>query len=260
MTNTIITELQTDVLVIRFNRPAQLNAWTMPMREVLCEILDEAVRSNDVRALVFTGTGNEGFCAGQDLAETEKFAGRAHAKDWIDRLKFVYDKIRAIPKPVVGAINGVAAGSGFQLTLLMDINVGHRGVTMGQTEVNSGIPSVLGPAMMVESLGRARTTELAVTGRLMGADECHRYGLIHHLVDPTQVLEKAVEIARDLASKPAVAMKLTKEYLRRNNEADYEQAWKWAEEGQLEAFASGEPQQAMREFFEARRTRKAAGR
>jgi enoyl-CoA hydratase len=258
MTAPVITELRNDVLIIRLNRPQHLNAWTSAMRDHLCEILDEAVRRDEVRALIFTGTGEEGFCAGQDLAETEKFAGRAHAKDWIDRLKQLYDKLRAMPKPVVGAINGVAAGSGFQLTMLMDVNVGHPGVKMGQTEVNSGIPSVLGPAMMVESLGRARTVELVVTGRLMSARECQALGLIHHLVEPHLVLEKAIEIARELASKPSVALKLTKEFLRLNNESDYEQAWKWAEEGQLEAFASGEPQRVMREFFEVRRMRKAA--
>ena len=128
---------------------------------------------------------------------------------------------------------------------------------LGQPEVNSGIPSILGPWIMEQSLGRSRTTELALSGRMMDAEECNRLGLIHHLVEPTAVLATALDIARDLASKPSVAMRITKEYLRRANQDDYERAWAWAAEGQADAFATGQPQQVMRDFFELRRQRKA---
>jgi enoyl-CoA hydratase/carnithine racemase len=110
---------------------------------------------------------------------------------------------------------------------------------------------------MEQSLGRSRTTELALSGRMMDAEECSRLGLIHHLVEPTAVLATALDIARDLASKPSVAMRITKEYLRRANQDDYERAWAWAAEGQADAFATGQPQQVMRDFFELRRQRKA---
>jgi enoyl-CoA hydratase len=109
---------------------------------------------------------------------------------------------------------------------------------------------------MKESLGRSRVVELAVTGRMMVAEESHRLGLIHHLVSPEKVLETALEVAKDLAAKPPHAMGFTKEYLRRSNDAEYERAWKWAEEGQVAAFETGEPQEVMRKFFEVRRHRK----
>jgi enoyl-CoA hydratase len=257
-TDEVDSTLEDGILVIRLNRPQHYNAWTTAMRDVLCGLLDEAAARAEIRALVFTGTGDKAFCAGQDLAETETFLGEAHTKDWLDRLKRLYDAVRAMPKPVVGALNGLAAGSGFQLTLLMDVIVAHPGVTMGQPEVNSGIPSILGPWLMQQSLGRSRTVELAVTGRMMDAVECHRLGLIHHLVAPEQVLATALAIAQDLAAKPPHAMRLTKEFLRRANAAEYERAWQWAAEGQVAAFETGQPQQVMRAFFATRRARKAA--
>jgi enoyl-CoA hydratase len=258
MTDEIQSELSDGILIVRLNRPRHYNAWTAAMRDVVCDMLDDAAARPDVCALVFTGTGAKAFCAGQDLAEAEKFLGEAHTKDWLGRLKRLYDAVRAMPKPVVGALNGLAAGSGFQFTLLMDVIVAHPGVTMGQPEVNSGIPSILGPWLMKESLGRSRTVELAVTGRMMDAAESHRLGLIRHLVAPEKVLPTALAVAHDLAAKPSHAMRLTKEFLRRANEAEYERAWAWAAEGQVAAFATGQPQQVMREFFDVRRARKTA--
>jgi enoyl-CoA hydratase len=257
MSNGFVTELRERTLLIRLDRPARYNAWTGELRDRMCDVLQDAAGRDTIGAIVFTGSGERAFCAGQDLAETERFMSGGHVDDWIARLKRFYDLVRAIPKPVVGALNGLAAGSGFQFVLLMDIVVAHRGVKLGQPEVNSGIPSILGPWIMSQSLGRSRTTELALTGRMMAAEECHGLGLIHHLVEPDAVLPTALDIARDLAAKPSVAMRITKAYLRRASEEDYERAWAWAGEGQAEAFATGQPQQVMRDFFELRRRRKA---
>lgn len=257
MPSEVQTERQDSVLIVRLNRPEQLNAWTSHTRDMLCEILDRAAADKDVHALVFTGAGRRAFCAGQDLAETEQFAGDdAHTRGWLHRLKRFYDAVREMPKPVVGALNGLAVGSGFQITMLMDVVVGHPGVQMGQPEVNSGIPSILGAWLMRESLGRSRAVELAVTGRMMDATECHQLGLIHRLVEETSVLPVALSVACELASKPQEAFRITKGYLCRANAAEYDRAWELAGEGQTEAFRSGEPQTVMRDFFAVRRARK----
>jgi enoyl-CoA hydratase len=256
MSGDFVTEMHERVLVIRLNRPERYNAWITDMRERMCDVLEEAKSQDEVGSIVFTGTGERAFCAGQDLAETERFVDGKHVDDWIARLKRFYDLVRTIPKPIVGALNGVAAGSGFQFVLLMDVVVAHRGVRLGQPEVNSGIPSILGPWIMRQSLGVSRTRELALTGRLMDAEECWRLGMVHHLVEPKAVIATALDIARDLAAKPSVAMRVTKDYLRRADDEDYERAWAWAGDGQAEAFATGQPQQVMREFFELRRRRK----
>lgn len=258
MSHPVLTEQKGEVLIIRLNRPANYNAWTADMRDFMCDVLADAAKRPDIRALILTGTGDKAFCAGQDLAETERFVGGGDVKTWLTRLKRFYDAVRAVPKPFVGALNGLAAGSGFQIAMMLDIVVAHPGSRMGQPEVNSGIPSIFGPWLMAESLGRARTVELAVSGRMMEAEECRQLGLIHHLVPREKVMESALAIARDLAAKPPTAMRITKAFLRRANEDAYERAWQWAAEGQTEAFETGEPQDVMKRFFEVRRARKAA--
>ena len=104
-------------------------------------------------------------------------------------------------KPLVGALNGVAAGSAFQVALQTDVRVGHEGTRMGQPEINSGIPTVLGSWLMIDRLGLSRTIELTLTGRMMEGRECHDIGLIHYLVPADQVLAKAKEVARDARRK-----------------------------------------------------------
>lgn len=250
------TELHGSVLVIRLNRPDRLNAWTQAMRDHMCDTLDSAASREDVCAIVFTGAGSRAFCAGQDLAEVGKFESGARTVESMNRLKRFYDVVREMPKPVVGALNGLAVGSAFQVALLMDVIVAHPAVRLGQPEVNSGIPSILGPWLMKESLGRSRTVELAITGRMMDAAECFRLGLIHHLVEEQNVLGTALSVARDLGSKPPEAFRITKQYLCHANSVEYERAWQRAAEGQIEAFDGGGPQAAIREFFAIRRARK----
>lgn len=160
-------------------------------------------------------------------------------------------------KPFIAALNGVAAGSAFQLSLLADIRVGHAGVRMGQPEINSGIASTLGPWIMREMLGLSRTIELTLTGRMMDADECHRVGLIHTLVDAADVLPVAIATARQLAEKPPVAMCLNKARFSEVTEVGFREALAAGVRVQRESYSSGEPARMMEAFFRVRRERRA---
>ena len=121
----------------------------------------------------------------------------------MDEWDSLYGRIRWLRKPIVAALNGVAAGSAFQVALLCDVRVGHPGSRMGQPEIDAGIPSILGPWIMQDMLGRSRTIELVLTGRLMEATEAHAVGLIHHLVAPDELLPKALEVAAVLSLEAA---------------------------------------------------------
>lgn len=246
-----------DVTVITLDRQEKLNAWHQPMRAELREAFTAANAAGDVRAVVVTGAGERAFSAGQDLEETQKFLSGEQGAEWLDEWRRFYDTMRSVEKPMIAALNGVAAGSAFQVTLLCDIRVGHAGVRMGQPEINSGIPSVMGPWMMNERLGLSRTVELTLTGRMMAAEECHRIGILHHLVPREHVMNKAMEIARDLGSKPAIAMRLNKRRLRELTEPAFQNACEAGKRIQREAYASGEPQKYMAKFFEARRKKSA---
>ena len=145
-------EVSERIGTITLDRPDRLNAWHAPMRRELVEVLAGINPDERVGAVILTGAGERAFSAGQDLAESEQFDA-ARAQIWIDEFEELYETLRGLDKPSVAALNGVAAGSGFQVALLCDVRVAHPEIEMGQTEVNSGIPSVTGPWIMAERMG-----------------------------------------------------------------------------------------------------------
>ncbi|MCC0016913.1 MAG: enoyl-CoA hydratase/isomerase family protein [Rhodobiaceae bacterium] len=249
--DTILATTSEGILTVTLNRPERLNAWNTAMRKRLIEVLDDAGRNDAIRAVVITGAGGRAFCAGQDLNEATGFdADRAEI--WIDEFADLYRAVRALEKPVVAAINGVAAGSAFQFALLTDIRIGHLDVRMGQPEINSGIASITGPWIMKEVLGLSRTIELTLTGRLLDAEEALRLGVLHHVVPRDIVMDKAQEIARELAAKPQTAMRLIKRRFFEVLEPGLRDAVAAAKRHHRESFTSGEPQKTTTDFLAAR--------
>jgi enoyl-CoA hydratase/carnithine racemase len=247
----ILIDIQGAVAVITLNRPGKLNAWTTPMRNEIIEALERFEADDAIRAIIMTGAGDRAFSAGQDLSEAHDFDGE-RAVAWVGEWQRYYAALRGLSKPLVMALNGTAAGSAFQVALLGDIRVGHPGVRMGQPEINAGIASTTGPWIMNSMLGMSRTIELTLTGRLMEADECHRIGLIHHLVPAEEVFTKALEVAEALAAKPPVAMRLDKQRFREMTEAGFQDSIEAGTRIQREAYESGEPARMMEAFFQQR--------
>jgi enoyl-CoA hydratase len=247
----ILTSTTDRVGVITLNRPEKLNAWHAPMRVEIVEALRGFDADPQIAALVMTGAGDRAFCAGQDLEEAHGFNVQ-QSEIWMREWETYYSALRSLSKPLVMALNGTAAGSAFQVALLGDIRVAHPGVRMGQPEINSGIASVTGPWIMKEMLGLSRTIELTLTGRMMDAEECRQIGLVHHIVAADQVLPKSLEIARDLAAKPPLAMRLDKQRFREMTEGSFRDAIAAGIRIQAESYASGEPARMMGEFFRKR--------
>src|SRR5262245_11644010 len=260
----VLTEVSEGLATLTLNKPHKLNAWDTPMRAEITQILRDWNKNQGVAAVIMTGTGKRAFSAGQYLDETDKFQSGHEGANWFQSWRDFYNAIRDLDKPCLAALNGVAAGSAFQAAMLTDVRVGHPGVRMGQAEMHSGIPSVTGPMLMLPRIGLSRTVELTLTGRMMEASECHAIGLIHYLVEhPEQVMGKTRELARLLAAKPPIAMRLTKARFRQVTQGAFDEAFANGGVYQAEAFASGEPQAAMRVFFAeraARRRARAAGR
>jgi len=221
------------------------------MREELVQALLESERDAVIRAIILTGAGDRAFSAGQDLRETKSF-DPDRAEQWIREWERLYDVIRSLSKPLVAALNGVAAGSAFQVALLCDFRIGHPGVTMGQPEINAGIASTTGPWIMKEILGLARTVDLTLTGRMMSADECVSLGLINRLVPADRVMSEAMAFAEELASKPPIAMRLNKQRFREMTEAGFRDCLDAGIRIQREAYGTGEPAEMMEKFLARR--------
>ncbi len=256
MSSYILMERKGPIGVITLNRPEILNAWHSAMRRQLIEAFVEMERDEAVRAIVLTGAGDRAFSAGQDLNETQQFTAE-QGKEWVGEWERLYDAIRSLSKPLIAALNGVAAGSAFQVALLCDFRIGHPGVRMGQPEINSGIASTTGPWIMREIIGLARTIDLTLTGRLMDAAECQAIGVVNRVVPQETVMDEALALAADLAAKPPVAMRLDKQRFREMTEAGFRDALEAGARIQREAYASGEPALMMRKFLAERAERKA---
>jgi len=247
----IKTKEAQNVGIITLSRPETLNAWHRPMRDELIDALKNYENNQNIRATILTGTGDRSFCAGQDLEEAEKFDPDG-AEAWMEEWHVLYDLIRSLTKPLVAALNGLAAGSGFQVALLADVRIAHPEVTMGQPEINSGIASVTGPWIMKEMLGLSRTIELTLTGRMMDAQECYHIGLLHKIVPREQLMKQALQTASLLAAKPPIAMRLTKQRFREATEQGFQDMLVAGVRIQRESYATGEPQAVMKEFLSKR--------
>jgi enoyl-CoA hydratase/carnithine racemase len=221
------------------------------MRDELIDALKNYENNQNIRATILTGEGDRSFCAGQDLEESETFDPDA-AEAWMEEWHILYDLIRSLTKPLVTALNGLAAGSGFQVALLADVRIAHPEVTMGQPEIDSGIASVTGPWIMKEMLGLSRTIELTLTGRMMDAKECFHTGLIHKIVPREELMSQALQTANLLAAKPPIAMRLTKQRFREATEQGFQDMLSAGVRIQRESYATGEPQAMMREFLSMR--------
>jgi enoyl-CoA hydratase/carnithine racemase len=251
----IKTEEISNIGIITLNRPDILNAWHKPMRDEIAEALEHYESDQVIRAIIMTGTGDRAFCAGQDFEEAKNFDPHG-AELWIEEWRSLYGLIRSLTIPLIAALNGIAAGSGFQVALLADIRIGHPEVTMGQPEINSGILSITGPWIMREMLGLSRTIELTLTGRMMDAQECQHIGLIHKLVPREELMNEAISMARMLAKKPPVAMRLDKQRFQEVTEASFQEALDAAVRYHHESYATGEPQAIMKKFLEEHAARR----
>ena len=239
------------IAILRFNRPDNLNALSLALARGIAASLIELDADDTVQGIVLTGAGERAFCAGVDLHEARGMQV-ADIETWFGTVCNVYRQILLTEKPVIAAVNGIAAGGGFQIALVSDLRVSHPGARMGQPEINAAIPSIMGSYWMSLHLGWAKNQELSMTGRLMAAAEARDLGLINYMVEADQVVGKACEVAESLAAKPAVAWARTKARFREIALAGFDEAFRAGVLGQQEAYAKGEAQAVIEAFLASR--------
>jgi len=199
---------------LRLNRPDVLNAFNDDLLGALGKAVREAEKDKTVRCLVITGAGR-GFSAGQDLAAvSERFKSAApvelgaHLRDHYNP---IIARIRALEKPVIAAVNGVAAGAGCSLALACDLRIAAESASFIEAFINVGLVPDSGSTFMLPRLvGVARAMELAVTGRKVKADEALQIGLVNRVVPDAELTAETIKLARQLASLPTRTIGLTK--------------------------------------------------
>jgi enoyl-CoA hydratase/carnithine racemase len=250
----IALELAGRIAIVRFNRPAAMNAVDDSIRTGLTRALKQLDDGDHADAIVLTGSGERAFCAGQDLEESSSVSTTTLAA-WLNRQHAMYQAVRDVTKPIVAALNGTAVGAGFQMALMCDLRVAHAGIRMGQPEVRAGLASIVGSYLMSLQIGHSLNQQLSLTGELISGERAHAIGLVNDLVPQEQVLDRALQRARELAALPRTAIRLTKQRFRERTQPGFEEACTAGIRYQLECYSSGEPARVMEEFL-ARRQRK----
>ena len=213
----VLVSIEAGVLTLTLNRPEKLNAFNPEMHQALRQGLERATDDAAVRAVVLTGAGR-GFCAGQDLSERDVRPGAAPI-DLSVSLGSHYNplvrRLRALPKPIVCAVNGVAAGAGANIALACDIVVAAKSAKFIQSFSGIGlIPDSGGTWALPRLVGQARALGLALTGEPLPADKAAEWGLIWKAVEDEQLDAEVDSIAAKLASLPPLGLAAIKDMIR----------------------------------------------
>ncbi|HEY4373994.1 MAG TPA: 2-(1,2-epoxy-1,2-dihydrophenyl)acetyl-CoA isomerase PaaG [Burkholderiales bacterium] len=212
-TPNILLAIADGVAEVTFNRPDKLNSFTRPMHTELRAALDRAEQDEAVRAVLITGAGR-GFCAGQDLASiVDPATGRPGPVDATIAEDFnpLIMRLQALPKPVVCAVNGVAAGAGANIALACDIVLAARSAAFIQAFSRIGlVPDSGGSYFLPRLVGTARAMALTMLGDKLPAEQAAQWGLIWRVVDGAELIPQARALAHQLASGPTRSLGMIK--------------------------------------------------
>lgn len=213
------------VAVLRLNRPDRLNAINRSLRDELTDALRALAADRRVRAVVLTGAGR-GFCSGIDVRDFGEGMLDASAPA-LDRMRFqeamaaLPRAIRALPQPVVAAVNGPCVGAGFALCLASDIRICSQTATFGNAAILLGLSGAeMGMSYHLPRIvGTSVAADWMLTGRTVSAEEADRRGLVSQVVGPERLLERAVELAAHVGGLAPLGVELTKRALQVNIDA-----------------------------------------
>ena len=204
----LLVERDGAIAVVLLNRPQQLNALSSPLMEQLVATLQKLDADEGVRCIVLGGN-ERAFAAGADVAELA--AGTAVSL-YQDRRIDRWDAIRAVRTPLVAAVSGFCLGGGCELAMACDLIVAAESAKFGQPEINLGVmPGAGGTQRLTRAVGKAVAMDMILSGRVLGADEALALGLAARVVAQEAWLEGAKRVAREIADKSPVSVRLAKE-------------------------------------------------
>ena len=238
--------------MLTIDRPAALNALDVPTLTALRDRLRELSGDGESRVFVLTGAGERAFAAGADIKYMSGLGVEA-AKEWGALGHECARLLETIPQPTIAAVNGFALGGGCELALACDIRYASTAARMGQPEINLGIiPGWGGTQRLARVCGVGVAKELILTGRLVDADEALRIGLVTAVHEPAELLERALETARLLASKGPLALAAAKAAVNGALSGEHEANLRAEAERFGGLFASEDAKEGLTAFVEKR--------
>ncbi|HET7028188.1 MAG TPA: enoyl-CoA hydratase-related protein [Candidatus Limnocylindrales bacterium] len=249
---TIQLDIDDAVATITLDRPAALNALTIPMKRELLAALRSVDRDRAVRAVILTGAGRA-FCAGQDLRERMEPDAPSLGEELRERYNAIARAMRSLSKPIVGAINGVAAGAGASLAFGCDIRIAAEGVTFVLAFGRLGlIPDTGATWLLPRLVGPSRAVALALLNDPIDATEAERLGIVLKVVPLTSLLDEARAVARRLAESAPIGVAFTKRAMNASFDRDFDAALDFEAALQDLAGASADHREGLAAFLAKR--------
>jgi enoyl-CoA hydratase len=238
--------------VIRLNRPDKFNALSREMVLALSDLFKTIESEPNLRAVIITGAGDRAFCAGTDIAELTDL-DEERARELSERGQSLCNRIESCGVPVIAAINGIAAGGGFELALACHIRIAapHAQLSLPETKLGV-IPAYGGTQRLAREIGNGRALEMLLTGRTLEAEAALQFGLINHLAPAGELLAQAESLAQEISKLAPLAIRACLEAVIQGNELPLPEGL--ALEAKLFArlFATDDVREGTRAFLEKR--------
>jgi len=254
-TNILLDQPEAGIYLLTVNRPKALNALNAATLDEIAAAVKAVAADGGARVLFVTGAGDKAFVAGADIAEMKDATieeGRAFSEKGMQ----VMHALEALPVPVIALVNGYCLGGGCELALACDWILAADNAVFGQPEVNLGIPPGFGGTQRLpRRIGPARALELLTTARQVKAQEAAAIGLANHVFPASELRAKGLEMARQIAAKGPVAVRLAKEAVRRGMNLDLFTACALESDLFAQAFGTQDRREGMAAFLEKRPAR-----
>ncbi len=247
--NILVEKLEGRVGLIRLNRPRALNALSSALVRELMDALRALNADDEVGCIVITGSERV-FAAGADIKEMSTATPvEMLAVDLLD-----WDALRKAKKPVIAAVSGWALGGGCELAMACDMIVASETATFGQPEINLGIiPGAGGTQRLIRAVGKALAMEMILNARNLSAEEAYQFGLVNRVVPAESYLDEALTLAREIAARAPVAVRLAKEAVNKAYEMTLAEGLAYEQRAFFLLFSTEDQREGMQAFMEKRK-------
>lgn len=246
----IMTQQEGPVAILRLNRPDVLNALNIPLMDQLITSVEAYDQDPGVRCMIITGN-ERAFAAGADIKEMAE----ASVVDMYERNNLArWERIKRVRKPIIAAVSGFCLGGGCELAMHCDILIASETARFGQPEINIGVmPGAGGTQRLSKTVGKYRAMELILTGRMFTAAEAHAMGLVNRVVPVERYLDEAIAMAREIAERSPIAVRVAKEAVLRAFETGLSDGLDYERKLFYMLFATEDQKEGMKAFVEKRK-------
>jgi len=250
--NHLLLQICDQIATLTINRPDKLNALSEELFTDLMATLDSLEANDEVAVCILTGAGEKAFVAGGDIGAMVDVSP-SWARHFALLAQKVLNRIESFPKPVIAAINGYALGGGCELAMACDIRIAAEHAKFGQPEVKLGIiPGFAGTQRLARLVGKGRAKEIVLSGEMFDATEAFRIGLVNRVVQGSNLLDTAKQMAMTIASRSRTAVRLAKEAIDNGLEMDVARAGNYEAELFAYCFSCADRREGMLAFLEKR--------